>query len=162
MATKILTQEKLKQLLSYDPINGIFTWRITSGGTKAGAIAGSYRSKGYVVISVLAKLYSAHRLVWLYVHGAFPEKEIDHINRVKHDNRLDNLRDADRFLNTQNTGLQRNNTSGARGVGWNKEHQAWRVRISVKGRTTLLGSFADFNAACSAYSTAAKMHHAAR
>ena len=162
MATQILPQERLKQLLSYDPVTGNFTWRIAHGRAKVGVIAGSHHSNGYVVISIDSKLYRAHRLVWLYMYGAMPVKEIDHINRVKHDNRLSNLRDADRFINTQNTGLQRNNVSGTRGVGWNTAQQKWRARISIAGKTKLLGRFDTFSEACSAYSDAAKTYHAFR
>src|SRR5690606_33911522 len=107
-----LTQARLKQLLDYDPTTGIFTRRVSRGGMKKGSVAGFTSVKGYTVIGVDGKLYSAHRLAWLYVYGVMP-REIDHRNRVKTDNSILNLREASRAMNNQNKVVgQKNSRSG--------------------------------------------------
>jgi len=88
-------------LLTYDPYTGLFTWLVDAYSNKVkGKIAGSIK-EGYINISIDRKLYRAHRLAWLYVNGVFPS-EIDHINRVKSDNRICNLREVSRSENCQN------------------------------------------------------------
>ena len=157
MATKSLTQERLKELLQYDPDTGIFTWRVSPrANVEAGRKAGTTCARGYVIISLKRRLYRAHRLAWLYVYGVWPEKEIDHINRCPSDNRITNLRPADRFLNTQNVGLRRDNASGHRGVGFQKGIGKWRARIQVNKQKITLGCFADKKDAIAAYQNAAK------
>lgn len=158
MAT--LTQDELKSLLMYDPATGVFTWRVSRPTKiKPGDVAGNVNPKGYVSVGVKGKIYRAHRLAWLYVHGRWPHNEIDHINRIRNDNRIVNLREADRSVNTQNTNLHGRNTSGFRGVGWHKQHQAWRARISVNGKTKNLGYFPSREDAAEAYLKASIMLH---
>ena len=162
MATNILTQARLKELLHYAPATGLFTWLQNRGRQRKNATAGSQRPKGYIAISIDRKLHLAHRLVWLYEYGCFPDGEIDHINRVPFDNRRVNIQVVTRNQNTQNSGLGRNNTSGHRGVGWNKQHQKWRARISVNDVCIYLGRFDTLEAAIAAYANAASIHHAYR
>lgn len=98
-----LTAERVRELLHYEPATGIFTRRIrTSNRTKVGAIVGADNGKGYLQISVDWRLYSAARLAWLYMTGEWPKEEIDHINRVRSDNRFSNLREATRSSNNCN------------------------------------------------------------
>lgn len=140
----ILTQDRLKELLSYDPKTGIFRWRVyRSQGARAGDIAGGYIGKGYLGICVDNKAYRAHRLAFLYVYGRFPAHTIDHINQVKDDNRIDNLRDVTNGENQMNAKKYRNNTSGITGVYWCKRRERWKARIGVKGTLIHLGSFLD-------------------
>lgn len=87
-------------------------------------------SLGYVQIKISGKLYHAHRLAWLYVYGYMPEKEIDHINRIRDDNRIANLREATSQLNSLNTGIYKNNTSGSKGIYYNKRAKSGRHRFS--------------------------------
>jgi hypothetical protein len=163
MARKILTQERLKELLNYDPATGIFTWRIAiRGNVKVGQKAGNLHPKGYVIISVDRRLAKAHRLAWLYVHGEMPPDELDHINRIPNDNRIANLRLADRYTNTQNTGMQKNNTSGYRGVSWHKGQRKWRARISIRGKMNELGYFHSKDDAAKRYEEVARVHHSVR
>jgi hypothetical protein len=162
MATNILTQARLKELLHYNPATGLFTWLQNKGTQRKNAIAGSRRAKGYIEISIDRKLHRAHRLVWLYEYGCFPDGEIDHINRVRFDNRRVNIQVATRSQNMQNSGLGRNNVSGHRGVGWNKQHQKWRARINVNSVKIWLGNFDTVEAAVAAYTNAASIHHAYR
>jgi hypothetical protein len=98
-----LTQERLKELLHYDPETGIFTNLTQRGGhAKKGAVAGTKNSIGYVCIRIDYDQYRAHRLAWLYVYGEFPEKFIDHMNEIRDDNRIINLRLATHQENLHN------------------------------------------------------------
>lgn len=155
-----LTQKRLKELLRYDPNTGIFT-RLSGYGPNAprNGVAGSLGLRGYTVLSVVGKRYTAHRLVWLYTYGYFPEHTIDHINRVKTDNRLSNLREASRQCNARNMGLQSNNTSGVKGVVWDISRKRWSARIKVSGATSNLGRYKDKSDAVMARWKAEKEHN---
>lgn len=112
----MVTQAKVRDVLDYDPDTGIFRWRHAGASRKAGAIAGNIMHDGrYIRIGIGGKSYLAHRLAWLYVHGQWPT-EIDHINWNGLDNRMVNLRSVTRKQNGLNRGLNKNNTSGAKGV----------------------------------------------
>ena len=142
---KNLTQKKLKELLHYNQENGVFTWRKTRGGAfknqLKGAVAGSLTPRGYVNIVVCGKQYKAHRLAWLYVHGYFSEHSMDHMNRIRNDNRIENLREASRMCNSQNCKLSRNNTSGFNGVSYRREEEKWMAYIKLKGKHHYLGLY---------------------
>lgn len=155
-----ITQERLKELLAYDPLTGVFTWLIRPrhGHVKPGDIAGCLNG-GYVVIRVDGRPYKAHRLAWLYMTGCFPSDEIDHINRIKDDNRIANLREASHAENAQNKGLFRNNKSGHKGVSWNTKEQKWFVQICVNGEGMYLGIYECLEAARQAYVEAAARYH---
>ena len=89
----MLTQSELKELLNYNPQTGIFTRKThLNKHCKINDIAGHKTKHGYVTINIKSKIYYAHRLAWLYVHGEMPKNVIDHINRIKHDNSAKNLR----------------------------------------------------------------------
>jgi hypothetical protein len=156
-----LTQARLKEVLSYDPDTGIFT-NLTQrrGSAKKGAVAGSKNSKGYIQIEIDSKNYRAHRLAWLYAYGEFPEKSLDHINEVKGDNRLGNLRLATKQENQHNiSSLRINNSSGFRGVSRNKKAKKWEAQIAINGRHKHLGHFDTVEEASEAYLVAKREHH---
>lgn len=159
MATNILTQDRVKTLLSYDPDTGVFRWKTARSNAARLSVAGTVCKKGYRRISIDAKTYAAHRLAWLYVYGVYPDVEMDHINRCRDDNRIQNLRLANRFVNTQNTNNRKDNVSGHRGVGWHKASSKWRARISVNNKNLNLGSFLSFDEAVNAYRQAAAKYH---
>lgn len=139
-----LTQQKLKELLHYDPVTGEFTWLVARRGTAcAGSKAGTVNSDGYIHIRLFGKQYKAHRLAWLYMTGSWPQDEIDHINKEKADNCWVNLREATRQQNEANKNLQSNNTSGFKGVYWNERAQKWSAQIRVNGKKKQIGLF-DF------------------
>ena len=126
-----LTQARLKELIHYDPCIGIFTW-VGKSAPRAnrkeiGSHAGHISHNGYVIIGVDKALYMAHRLAWLYVHNVMPKAEIDHINHIRDDNRIINLRMVSRLENGRNTGKKKNNKSGINGVCWDKERETWAV-----------------------------------
>lgn len=142
MTEQILTQEKLKTLLSYDPDTGVFTWQSKpSRGIKVGSQAGTPTSEGYLALQINKKKIYAHRAVWLYVHGVWPKKEIDHINRNRSDNRLVNLRAATRLNNSHNTGKHVTNTSGHKGVTFHSRNKKWQVQMSANNKTFYVGQF---------------------
>jgi hypothetical protein len=113
----MITQKQLKELLSYDSNTGVFTWiKKTSNRAPVGNVAGYLNHDGYVYIKINNKIYSAHRLAWLFTNKAYPENMIDHINGNRSDNRICNLREATRVENAYNQKKQKNNTSGVKGV----------------------------------------------
>ena len=147
MAEEILTQERLKELFSYDEQTGLFVRKITvNHNAKEGTIAGTVNKKlGYVIISIDNNQYYSHRLVWLYMNGSFPSKQIDHINRNKSDNRICNLREVTSGQNRQNTNLRIDNKSGAKGVFWYKSRNKWISYIRVNGKRHSLGYHENFD-----------------
>jgi hypothetical protein len=154
-----LTQEVLKSELAYNEQTGAFVWcRIGSPGF--GRTVQTLNESGYVVMHVLGRLYRAHRLAWLYVHGVMPTQEIDHINRDRADNRIANLRLATSSQNKQNTPLRCDNTSGFRGV--TKKRRKWEARIDVDGKAIRLGVFPTPEEASAARQAAAAALHTHR
>lgn len=154
-----LTQARLRDLLHYDQETGAFTWRVRRGGTaNAGTEAGSTDTTGHLQVKVDRRLYLAHRLAWLYVHGYWPGMEIDHRDGDKQNNRLSNLRLATRQQNVQNRGIGRVNTSGIKGVSCRKNGK-WTAQITVCGRNIYLGRFVDKEDAARAYASAARQYH---
>jgi len=148
---KKLTQKRLKELLHYDPKTGIFIRLLNTGGSqKKGDIAGGIRPDGYRSIRADRKKYYSARLAFLYMEGYFPENDIDHINRIKDDDRWVNLRHVSRSCNMINKGLVSNNTSGVTGVSWNKRERKWVSRIMANGERILLGKFDLFVVAVNA------------
>lgn len=147
----ILTQDTLKSLLHYDPDTGVFTWLVAkSARAQPGAVAQCHDKHGYIVIRVNRHLYKAHRLAWLYVYGVWPNGEIDHINRIRDDNKISNIRESDRLRNTKNTGPLKNNTSGVKGVSFHKHSGLWHARIYNAGKCISLGVYHNIEDAAKA------------
>jgi len=152
MPKNILTQERLKELLHYNPETGVFTWRhrvrswfaskraCSTWNTRyAGAVAGCTTDRGYVTIKLFYVDHKAHRLAFLYMTGVVPE-EGDHENHVRDDNRWSNLRSVKRGENNRNQSLRSDNTTGVVGVTCRKDW--FHARIHVKGREKYLGRYA--------------------
>ncbi len=160
MAKAILTQARLKELLHYDPDTGVFTWLVSRSGRYAGANAGSADPKdGYVMVKIAGRDYRAHRLAWLYVTGAWPEKNVDHKDAVKINNAWSNLREATDAENTQNRIAPRaDNACGFLGVH-KASKKKWRAQISVAGKTMQLGRFNSPEEAHAAYVNAKRTYH---
>lgn len=159
MEMNVLSQAQLKELLHYCPDTGVFTHIKARSGIKTGAVAGCKRADGYVTVSVLGRPYRAHRLAWLYINGEFPGNDIDHINRVRSDNRFCNLRLATRAENLQNLSHRKDNRSGVVGVSWCNQKQKWLAQIWASRKCINLGFFSQKTDAESARKAAEKKFH---
>lgn len=142
-----LTAERLREYLEYNCLTGVFRWR------GSGCVTGTKTKAGYIRVRIDEVRYYAHRLAWLYVHGEWPPEEIDHINQVKTDNRLCNLRLASHAENTKNKPIPRTNRTGVRGVS--KSGERFVARIMVDGVQKHLGRFDTPEEAGEAYHAAA-------
>jgi uncharacterized membrane protein YcgQ (UPF0703/DUF1980 family) len=158
MAGNIITQERLKELLHYNPDTGIFTWKVNKPRVLMGSIAGTICNK-YLTIKIDQVRYYSHRLAWLYMTGSFPDKTIDHINRSEGDNRFSNLRIASYSENSINKEIKKTNTSGYKGVSWDKNKNQWLVRCMANGKRIFLGYFDDIELAKESYINFAKKKH---
>jgi hypothetical protein len=156
--SKELTAGRLRELLHYNTETGVFTRRVTAGGYKAGSEAGT-RLKDRMQIFVDRKSYLAHRLAWLYTHGAWPADELDHIDGNGFNNRMRNLRECIRRENMQNTKLYLTSSSGFAGVSWIKSESKWRATITKDYKQVHLGRFDSPEAAHQAYLDAKSRLH---
>ena len=102
----MITHKRLLEILSYDQLTGTFTWLIDIGYKKKNTKAGNTPSFGYITIHIEKKNYYAHRLAWFYIHKTWPTQIIDHKNRNRQDNRLNNLRDISTADNNKNKSKQ--------------------------------------------------------
>lgn len=152
----------VRGLFNYDPETGALTHKIRRKAVKFGAQIGCLDNDGYLVatVSLLGKqrLFKVHRLVWLHVHGAWPSGVIDHINGIKSDNRLDNLRDVSPRSNSQNI-LAGRGVSKHRGVCFNKAKNLWQTSIHIDGRQKFVGYYRSEYDAHLAYVEAKRKHH---
>ena len=143
-----MTQKLLREVLCYDSETGVFRWRVSpSHRAPVGSLAGTRHPSGYRRIIFCGRRYYAHRLAWLYVYGHPPKMNVDHINGIRNDNRIRNLRVVTQSQNCGNARLSAANTSGFKGVVWDKSRKKWAVRIKVNYKTIHLGRFDDINEA---------------
>lgn len=151
---------RVRELLDYDALTGVFVWRVhRNNNARRGDVAGTL-NLGYVVIAVDDKLYRAHRLAWLWAHGAWPAGHIDHIDGNRANNALANLRDVSRNVNQQNRkNAKHNSTSGLLGVSWCAPSRKWRAQIGVAGARMYLGRFATKEEAHARYLEAKRELH---
>ena len=147
--------------IAYDACTGAFTWAVAGRGIAIGKPAGAITSHGYRVIKLGRRPYRAARLAWFLVHGAWPDGEIDHINGVRLDDRIANLRVVDRAGNSQNRwrAHRDHGTCGLMGVTWNKQHKRWQAKIVAHKVRHHLGYFADPTDGHKAYIEAKKCLH---
>lgn len=139
------------RLFKYDPEAGVITNKTTRGKAKAGDEAGGApNNEGYKYVYASGKHYSVHRVAWMLSYGYFPEHEVDHINGIRDDNRLCNLREVSHTCNMQNQKLAKNNASGYKGVSWNSAGSKWVVSGSLYGKRIHLGYFIDKDRAVAA------------
>ena len=155
-----LTQNDLKEYLSYESETGIFTWIKSYRNQHIGKKVGSYDKDGYLQIKFKQKLYRAHRLAWLYVCGKFPSTQLDHINGIRDDNSIKNLREVTYAENSQNQRIShKDSTFGMLGIDFNKSKKRFRARIQINGRRITLGGFGTAEEAYSAYIEAKRQYH---
>lgn len=123
---------EIVNIFNYNPDTGEIIYKVSRGSKKAGSVAGYVHKSGYIQIEIKGKAYLAHRLAWLLTYGSWPEKNIDHINNVKTDNRICNLRDVSQAENTKNRSIGSSNTSGFLGVSYYKATGNWVAKYSNK------------------------------
>jgi len=152
-----LTQEYLKECLDYDPETGILKWKkrpiehfkrecdSKSWNTRYANKKAGCLNDGYLTVKVDGKRYYAHRIIYCLCHGYFPEHGIDHINRNRSDNRIENLREANQQCNLRNKSKHSNNKSGVTGVSWYKKANKWISNISANDKQINLGYYEIFN-----------------
>ena len=137
----MLTQERLKEMLSYNSMAGEFIRIKPLKGNTLYAVVGSTNKDGYISISIDNKRYGAHNLVWLYLYGKFPDLQLDHINGVKDDNRSENLREVSHAENQKNKSLDKRNRFGYPGVREGKKLGTYRAYIGIDKAKLNLGTY---------------------
>jgi len=154
----MITQTEVLRLFSYR--DGKLFWRVKiARKIVVGNEAGTFRqSDGYRQIMVNGTTYRTHRLVFLYHHGFMPDL-VDHIDRDPTNNHIENLREASKSENTCNSKLRRDNTSGVKGVAWDKAKRKWVAKLYANNRCVNLGRFAIFDDAVRAITNAYSKHH---
>jgi len=140
---------EIREKIRYSPETGRFlrvfkSGRVSHVGIKPGV-------NGYVQICIGGGVMLAHRVAWFLTYGYLPVLEIDHINRIKSDNRISNLREVTPSQNSANTGIFRNNTSGHKGVSWSKVNKKWAAQSNARGKNKKIGYFTDIKDASKAY-----------
>jgi hypothetical protein len=156
----VTTQERVIELFFYNQDTGVFTRRAKVSGAKGvGAVVGTSSNKGYLTVNIDGKSFKLHRIAWLYVYGSMPLLDIDHINGVRDDNRIANLREASRSDNSQNRATNKNNKSGFPGVCWDATESAWKAYIGHGGKPRFIGYYKTPELASSAYLSAKKAMH---
>lgn len=159
-----LTLEEATRLFTYDPETGLVTRRVRAAqNAKAGQVVGCLNGHGYLVVRVTlggsGSQYGVHRLAWLLHTGEWPKNQIDHINGIRTDNRITNLRDVTSQQNQFNLHGSKRNKSGSPGVSWVKRIGRWKVGIQADKKKRHLGYFTDIADASAAYAAAkAKLH----
>ncbi len=129
----------LEEWVEYNPIDGKHRWKkIKTDKTTIGGIVGSQKENEYNNIKFKGRQIHGHRLAFLQEEGYLP-KLVDHINRVKSDNRWENLREATYSLNAQNTETRSTNSSGARGVHYDTKKEKWTATIKLQNKSIWLG-----------------------
>lgn len=141
---KKLTQRELKEAVLYNPWTGIF-YRHLPTTSSYSEISTAVDSAGYLRVKIAGKRNYAHRLAWLYVYGYFPEHGLDHKNRIKTTNRIDNLREVSQMCNMRNMNKRSDNTSGITGVCWVRDRSRWLAQIKVNHINIQLGTHKEFS-----------------
>lgn len=154
----MLTQERLKRLLDYDPATGKFLWlEDRSNVIRAGMAAGSLTNSGYITIQVDGRAYRASRLAHLWMTGRHPVPWCDHEDGDTQNDQWLNLREASRSQNAKNRKMNKNNQIGLKGVHAHKGR--YKAQIQADGRKMGLGTFDTPEQAHAAYVVAAKQYH---
>lgn len=153
------TLDLVKEVVAYDPESGVFTWLKPAARVKVGDVVGSLDAHGYLVTKIRGNNVKLHRLAWFYMTGELP-REIDHINRIKTDNRFANLRAVtDGSLQNQNKGLQKNNKTGIRGVQFKRSRKIYIAKLRVHRKQVFYGEFATLDDAVAARIAAEAKYH---
>tara|TARA_R110000782_G_scaffold235628_1_gene321660 strand:+ start:173 stop:640 length:468 start_codon:yes stop_codon:yes gene_type:complete len=137
----MITQKKLKSILEYNKSTGVFLWKKCRNRI-LGSVAGTIDNKGYRRIGINKSYKRAHALAWFYVYGEWPKSQLDHINRNRDDNRIDNLRDVTSQQNSRNR-TPSINKFGVIGLSWCRKSNKFYSRITVDRKTKYVGYYAS-------------------
>ena len=153
------SRTEVLSVLDFNPETGVFVWRertehpwwarswdlVRWNAKWAGQVAGTKHPQyGNLSIGIWRRQFKAHQLAWLVYYGDWPPMPIDHINGIPDDNRISNLRLADKSQNAANSKRPINNTSGYKGVSYNPRYKLpWRAFIYYKGKQIDLGRYAS-------------------
>ena len=135
--------EELRELLYIDD-DWLLRWRVNRSTKKSGDIAGGLDSFGYLIVSVNHLNFKCHRIIWALFYGVWPTGQLDHINGIKDDNCIENLREVTSIENARNQKLFKNNKSKLPGVVWHKGANKWQATITVNYQQIYLGLYEDF------------------
>lgn len=159
MSRHELTAARLRDVLDYEPLTGVFRWKVrVSTHVYPGDVAGTDKGGGYIVIALDGIRHYAHRLAWLYTHGVWPESGLDHKDTDPSNNAIGNLRPATETQNHANTPRRADNVSGFKGASWHRTSKRWRAQIQLGNRKIHLGVFKAPEEAHAAYVAAANIH----
>jgi len=137
-----ITQKELRERFVYNNETGKLIYRKNIGRMRKNTEAGQLKKRGYRHVSIGGKKFLVHRIIWLYVNGAIKtHMEIDHINHIKDDNRICNLREVTRLENCRNKSLSKKNTSGYIGVSKERKSKIWNVSFCIDNQQKFFGSF---------------------
>lgn len=153
----MFSRDYLNECFTYNPDTGVLSWKTRPrehfntdrswkrfNSTLAGTDIINVDSHGYVAVRIGKKLMRVHRVAWVMMTGEVP-KIIDHINRIKNDNRWVNLRNVDCIENNKNLSMKATNTSGHTGIYWNSSVEKWQAYINVDKRSLYLGIFDELD-----------------
>lgn len=157
--------EYIRQIFDYNPETGVLRWKNRTdvlpawNGRFAGKTIGEKTSWGYLAVTINGKTYMLHNLIWVYMTGNEPSGIVDHEDLNRTNNKWNNLRDATRSENQCNRRIQSNNTSGYKGVTFDKSRNLWSARVNLQGKVYNLGRFKTAEEAHAIYLKAAKEKH---
>lgn len=154
-----VTYDQLVSSVNYDEKTGLFIRASSKGGVAIGSPAGGLHANGYIMMNISNRKVLAHRMAWLWCYGFLPDTEIDHVNGDRIDNRISNLRLVSRCENQMNVLRTKANTSGIKGVCYNKLAGKWQANIQANNERYHLGLFATKEDAGTAYSEAEEKLH---
>lgn len=159
---KNITAEQVRKLFTCDPEKGELRWAYKAPKCRItiGELAGCKYPFGYVVTKINMTRFAVHRLIWIWVYGKWPDGDIDHINGIRDDNRISNLRDVTRSVNRENLKVALNNNKhGILGASWIESRKCYYVAIKVSGKTHFLGLTRDPEDARNRYLEAKRKLH---
>ncbi len=161
---KTLPIPRLHELLYYIPETGLIFRKASAGCLAANTVVGTPSTSGHLSVGIDKAYYKVHRVAWAMYHGRWPELEIDHINGVRDDNRISNLREVSKVINAQNLAItgRANNLSGRRGVyklNDSARAKPWLATINANKKSIHLGSFRTYEEACVAREAAELVYY---
>lgn len=155
-SSRDLSADYVRELFTYDSVSGDLRWAKPRQGIRIGQRAGNTCPRGYKTVVIDYRKYQVHRIIWLWVHGAWPTHEIDHRDRNASNNALRNLRDATRSNNFANKAAHSNKIGGLKGAYYDKRRGTWFSSICKDYTKMYLGAFNTAEEAHAAYVAAAK------